>query len=276
MRMLQTIALTILFANAMAAEELIVYVSPEGSQEVIERNEMQYEEYKWHSFPNRIRIAKINIDLLKEPGKVITITPFDDVPAIFFTSKGIHGSKWEGERIQERVPEEPLKEAAEGHQIVFETLRRMFNVAELNIGQVFKDPQTGEYSVIPAEYETLPIGHAIGERFGFIPVVREDVEIITKVYGSIGTSMSPDAMRLGKPHYYTIMPLYNDAEYVIIYEWDNSKNHHLLDQSPDDVEAYEQSEMGQRYRQLREEKADYMARVAERIANRDKNKEQQE
>lgn len=262
-----------LFGILQAAEELILYVPPEEAKAVIERNEMQYEEYNWHSFPDRIRIAKINISLLKKAGKNLQITPFDDVTPIIFTSKGIRGSKWKGERIQGKMPEEPLREAATGDQATFDLLKQALNVAELNIVEVFKDPQTGEYVVVPADFETLPTGHNIGERVGTVPVVPEDVEVITKVYGSISTSRFPEALVQGKPHDYSIKPLYNDVEYVIIYEWDVSKDYHLLE-ALEDSGAFEQSEMGQRYKQLREDKAAYMARVSERIANRNKSKEE--
>ena len=53
----------------------------------------------------------------------------------------------------------------------------------------------------------------------------------------------------------------------MIYEWDNSKNHHLMD-SPQDPEAWAQSELGQKYENLRKEKEAHLERVAERIANR--------
>ncbi len=55
----------------------------------------------------------------------------------------------------------------------------------------------------------------------------------------------------------------------MVYEWDNSKNHHLMD-PPHDPEAWAQSELGQKYESLRKEKEEHLARVAERIANRNK------
>ena len=68
---------------------------------------------------------------------------------------------------------------------------------------------------------------------------------------------------------YTIKPLNHNPQYVMIYEWDNSKNHHLMD-PPHDPEAWALSELGQRYERLRIEKEAYLAEVAARIAQRKK------
>jgi hypothetical protein len=68
---------------------------------------------------------------------------------------------------------------------------------------------------------------------------------------------------------YTIKPLNHNPQYVMIYEWDNSKNHHLMD-PPHDPEAWALSELGQRYERLRMEKEAYLAEVAARIAQRKK------
>ena len=254
----------------MAMEELIAYVPPESAQTIIERNEMRYEEYRWHSYPDRIRIAKININLLQQPGKTISITPFIDVPSIVVTSMGIEGSKWTGNKTQGTIPEGALKAELEkqGHPELVDEIIRLYNRVELRIKRVFKDRHTGKYTQIPANYEIVPAGGEIGDVFTNVPILKEeDVEIVMQVYGTISTFDDPSGS--GKPRSYTIKLLENDAEYVMVYEWDNSKNHHLMD-SLHDPEAWAQSELGQKYESLRKQKEAHLAQVAERIAKRNK------
>jgi hypothetical protein len=264
------IILQLFGAVSAAAGELIVDVYPEQVRKVIERNEMQYEEYRWHSYADRIRIAKINIDLLRQSDKTITITPFIDRPPIVVTSAGIEDSRWTGEKTQGAIPEETLKAALEkqGHPEVFDVIMQQYNRVELYVKNVFKDQHTGKYTRIPADYEIVPAGSEIGDVFSNVPIFREeDVEIVTQVYGTINVLDDPSSQ--GKHRSYTIKLLENDAEYVMVYEWDNSKNHHLME-PPNDPEAWAQSELGQKYERLRKEKEEYMADVAERIAQRNK------
>jgi len=66
---------------------------------------------------------------------------------------------------------------------------------------------------------------------------------------------------------YTIKPLNHNPQYVMIYEWDNSKNHHFLD-GPHDPEAFEKSALGKKFKALREDKSRHMQEAADRIAER--------
>jgi len=258
------------FGDAIAAEGLIEFVAPDEARAVIERNEMQYEEHRWHSYPERIRIAKINIDLLWQSDTTISITPFNDLPSTVVNSRGINGSKWTGEKAQGTIPERALESALkkQGHPELFDAIVQRYNRVELRLNGVVKDKNTGEYGQLPADYEIIPAGQEIGDVFGNVPVFRgEDIEIVTQVSGTI--SSLNNLTGSGAPRSYSIKPLANDAEYVMIYEWDNSKNHHLME-PPHDPETWALSELGQKYERLRKEKDAYLAKVAARIAQREK------
>lgn len=259
------------FGDAMALEELILDVPAEEAQTVIERNEMRYEEHRWHSFPDRIRIAKIDVDLLQQPDSTISITPFADVPPIVVKSIGAEGPKWIAKKTQGIIPEDALRSEL-GKQAppeAIDAIIQLHNRVELNITRVFKDRRTGKYSPVPAAYKIVASREEIGDVMTNVPVLREeDVEIVTQVYGTVNTFDDPTSP--GRPRSYTIKLLENDADYVMVYEWDNAKNHHHME-PPADPEAWAKSERGQKYERLRKEKEAYLARVAERISEREKN-----
>ncbi|NNL50431.1 MAG: hypothetical protein HKO73_06400 [Woeseiaceae bacterium] len=270
--MLQVAFLQIFIADAAFADELIVFVHPEEAQEVIERNEMQYEEIRWHSFPNHIRIAKIRVELLHEPGAEISITPFDDVTPVFVVSEGITESKWTGVKTRGGVPKDILKVELErqGASGIYDELVRQFNLVELRVGTVLRDRDTGEAIAYQGQYKLVPAGQEIGPILSNVPVFSEEqVKEQTYVYGTIKV-LDPLA-GAGTLRSFTIKRLDNDAEYVMIYEWDNSKNHYLME-PPHDPAAWAESELGQKYESLRKEKEAYLAQVAERIAKRNQSR----
>lgn len=270
-------ALLILFAHDVIADELIVYVDPEQAQEVIERNEMQYEELRWHSFPDHVRIAKINIPLLHELDVAFTITPFDDVLPVLVKSNGITRGKWAGTKTRGRIPEDALKEQLAGQgatEAIYDELLKQFNIVELGLRTVLLDRASGETIGYQGQYQIMPGGEEVGPVFSNVPVFAEEkVEEITIVYGNI--NVADTAGMPGLHRTYTIKPLDKDPEYVMIYEWDNSKNHHLMD-PPHDPDAWDKSELGQKYARLREEKEAYLAKVAERIAERNRQRQEQD
>lgn len=269
---LQVAFLQMFIANAVIADELIVFVHPEEAQEVIERNEMQYEEIRWHSFPNHIRIAKIRIELLHEPEAEFSITPFDDVTPVFVKSDGITENKWTGIKTRGGIPEDVLKAELErqGALGIYDELVRQFNTVELWVGTELRDRDTGGAIAYRGQYKLVPAGQEIGPVLSNVPVFSEErVKELTYVYGTINV-FDPLA-GAGTLRTFTIKRLDNDAEYVMIYDWDNSKNHHLME-PPHDPEAWARSEMGQKYESLRKEKEAYLARVAERIAKRNQNR----
>lgn len=273
---LQVAFLQMLFANAAAADELIIFVHPEEAQEVIDRNEMQYEEIRWHSFPNHIRIAKIRIELLHEPEAEFSITPFDDVTPIFVKSGGITEKKWTGVKTRGGIPEDVLKAELErqGASGIHDDLVRQFNTVELWVRTELRDRDTGDAIAYQGQYKLVPAGQEIGPVVSNVPVFSEEqVKEVIDVYGTINVFGPPAGA--GSLRSFTIKGLENDAEYVMIYEWDNSKNHHLME-PPHDPEAWARSELGQKYESLRKEKEAYLARVAERIANRNQKRGEQD
>ncbi|MDH3430099.1 MAG: hypothetical protein OEM60_01280 [Gammaproteobacteria bacterium] len=261
--------LTVLTDAETAAAELVITVPAEEQKSLIERNELQYEEYKWHSKSGRIRIAKIDAGILQKSGANVTFTPFSNGPSIPLASRGLKGSRWTGERTTGRIPEQAINDATANVPQLSKTIDRVFNKVELNVESVIKDPQSGEYVALPANYERLAPGQSPGDRFGDAPVIPADADIIYRVYGSIAQDPSRAAANGAARREFSIKPLYNDPGYVLIYEWDSSKDHHLLE-PPADPEAFEASPLGQEYMRLREEKAAHMQRVEERIAARKK------
>jgi len=133
---------------------------------------------------------------------------------------------------------------------------------------------TGEAVAYQGQYKLVPAGEEIGPVLGNVAVFSEEkVKELTNVYGTINV-FDPQA-GVGTLRSFAIKRLNNDAEYVMIYEWDNSKNHHLLD-PPHDPEAWARSELGQQYERLRKEKEAYLAGVAERITNRNRKRAEQD
>ncbi len=105
--------LMILLADLLLTQELVVDVPPERARELFERNEMQYEELRWHSFPDRVRIAGIDRGILREPGLEFTIMPFENEPPILVRSNGVDGNRWNGSKTTKRIPEDILRTALE-------------------------------------------------------------------------------------------------------------------------------------------------------------------
>lgn len=273
---IQVALLQVFIANAVIADELIVFVDPEKAQHVIERNEMQYEEIRWHSFPGHVRVAKIRIDLLHEPAAEFSITPFDDVTPVLVKSQGIMERKWIGVITRGGIPEDALiaelERQGEGASAVYDELIRMFNTVELQVGTSLRDRNTGEAIAYQGQYELLPAGQEVGPAFSNVPVFSaQHVEELTYVNGTINV-IEPLA---GTWRSFTIKRLDNDADYVMIYEWDKSRNHHRME-APHDPEAWALSELGQKYESLRVEKEAYMQRVAERIAKRNQDRGEQD
>ena len=260
----------IFLANAVLADELIVYVHPEEAQEVIERNEMQFEEIRWYSFPDHIRIAKIRTELLLQPDAEFSITLFDDVPPISVKSNGLTGRKWTGVKTQGGIPEEALKSSLEsqGASGIIDPLIRKFNTVELWVQTYFRDRRPDESIAYQGQFIGVPDGQDAESALSNVPVfVEEQVKEISGVYGHIYVF---DPVSGTSPlRAFTIKRPDNDSEYVMIYEFDNSKNDHLTD-APHDPVAWAQSELGQKYARLREEKEAYLAGVAKRIAERNK------
>jgi len=260
--------LHVFISNAAIADELIEFVGPEESQKVIERNEMQYEEIRWHSVPNHIRIAKIRIELLYDPEAEFSITPFDDVAPVLVKSESISDHKWTGVKTRGGIPKDVLKAELErqGALWMHDELARQFNTVELRIRTDLRDRTTGNAIAYQGQYKLVPAGQEIGPVLSDVPVFSEEqVKEQTYVYGTVNV-LDPLA-GAGNLLSFTIKPLDNDAEYVMIYEWDDSKNHHLME-APHDPEAWARSDLGQKYEGLRKEKEAYLARVAERIAER--------
>jgi len=120
MRPSRTQKLTLLVAtvqlfwtSAATADDLIISVHPDEAQKLIERNEMQYEEIRWHSFPDRVRIARIEAALLHEPEAEFSISPFSDIPPVIVKSKGLDKGKWTGIKTRGGIPESTLRTSLE-------------------------------------------------------------------------------------------------------------------------------------------------------------------
>ena len=174
---LQVVFLQIFLANAVAADELIVFVHPEEAQEVIERNEMQYEEIRWHSFPDHIRIAKIRIELLHEPEAEFSITPFDDVSPVLVKSNGFTGKKWTGIKTRGGIPEDALKAQLErqgASSVIYDQMVRQFNTVELRVRTELRDRNTGEAIAYQGQYKLVPAGEEIGPVLSNVPVFSEE------------------------------------------------------------------------------------------------------
>lgn len=261
--------LSILAPGVLLGRELILNVEPEQAREVIERNEMQYEELRWHSFPDHFRIAKIDAKLLREPGVEFTITFFDDEQPVHVRSNGLDGNRWTGAKTSGGVPEVALRaelEAQGTSDTLTEQLIKLFNAVELQVHTVLTDRDSGAAIAYQGQYQVVPAGDGVSEWVSDVPVFPNDrVREVTSVHGEINVvdlGATPVMYRT-----FTIRPLEENPEYVMIYEWDNSKNHHLME-PPNDPEAWAKSELGQRYAKLRKEKEAYLSQVAERIAER--------
>ena len=145
---------------------------------------------------------------------------------------------------------------------------RQFNSVELWVSTELRDRESGYAVAHQGQYKVSPAGDDVGQEFSNVPVYSaQQVKEITDIHGSINLidpAAAPVPYRT-----FTIRRLDNDPEYVMIYEWDNSKDHHLTD-LPHDPVAWEQSELGKKYARLRKEKEAYLAKVTERIAQRTK------
>ena len=121
---------------------------------MIERNEMQYEEFRWHSFPDHIRIAKIRIELLQEPEAEFSITPFDDVSPILVKSNGFTGTKWTGTKTRGGIPEDALKAELERQEAsgIYDELVRQYNTVELRVLTELRNRDTGETIAYQGQY----------------------------------------------------------------------------------------------------------------------------
>ena len=253
----QVAFLYLLWANAALADDLIVHVQPDEAQQVIERNEMQYEEILWHSFPDHVRIARIKKELLDGPDAEFSITLFDDVPPVSVKSTGFDKRKWTGIKTQGGIPEDALRASLESQgtpESVIDQLVKQFNIVELWVHAELTDRISGEAVAYHGQYKIVPAGEVFGPVLSNVPVFSEEqvVEIIS-VYGDINVidpAAAPAPYRT-----FTIKRLDDDPEYVMIYEWDISKNHHLME-APRDPVAWSQSELGRKYARLREEKED--------------------
>jgi len=135
-------------------EELFIYVPPEEAQAVIVQDEMKYEEYKWYSMPNRIRIAKINANALREPANTtIKMTFFPgSSPSNVILSNGITGGKWTGRRSSEKIPKADLEEAlkAQKTEHMLDSIDRHFNRTEFSVSTWIKNPETGDPVWLPS------------------------------------------------------------------------------------------------------------------------------
>lgn len=90
---------------ASAMEELFSDVSLDVQYKLVASDEMFYEERKYFSYPHRVRIVRINTDLLLDTGKLFSVTPFADRSIVVRSDGFINDrygkptSQWEGMTI---------------------------------------------------------------------------------------------------------------------------------------------------------------------------------
>lgn len=157
-----------------AQTEIVIGVPEAEARAVLQAfavDELRYEELFWRS-NGRIRVAKINIDALKQGGNEVQFTPFPDVDPITLLSHGVTVGQyghitWTGERAYNRVDGLPDRQtledglaaepdmiamgAANAEHITAEIVKEFetVNTVTLNIGSVLMDADTREFLFNP-------------------------------------------------------------------------------------------------------------------------------
>lgn len=158
--------------SALAQVEIVIDVSDAQALTILqsyEADELLYADLSWES-SGRIRLAKINIDALKQSDYQIQFTPFPDVKPIVMTSRGVggdYGYTWTGERISNRVDGLPDRQtlkaeleadfglggldASSAEFITADILQEFetVNTVTLNIGSVLMDANKREFLFDP-------------------------------------------------------------------------------------------------------------------------------
>ena len=156
--------------------ELVVPVDPTEARQVIESDpaaELRFEELSWLS-NGRIRVAKIDGDVLALVGERVQFTAFDDAEPIIVISQGVDGHEWRASRINGRVEPDAyggLEAAAQANPEVNPSmieqalgeLHTRQNEVSWRVGTSLQDPISGDYLLRAEDLDTFVINPRTGE-----------------------------------------------------------------------------------------------------------------
>lgn len=171
------ISMLIWTCAAYPMEELFQTASINEERQVIKRAEISYEETCYFAKQNRCRIAKVNLDLLKQRNEEFTITAFEDLTPAVVEGAGLTRirsgtQEWRG-RWKDVVPEEEFpidSENPKPDSAAYEAWRkewdRELNVVKLQIQSFVLDKTSKTWGFVPHGWERVVEMHgsAVAER----------------------------------------------------------------------------------------------------------------
>ena len=183
--MRRMILLTLLAATSVTAQhrsagalwpELVIPVDQAEARRLIESDpgtELVYERFAWLS-KGRIRVAKIDGDVLALVDQAVQFTAFNGAEPIIVMSHGIDGHKWRASRIKGRfdpdahggvegaILENPEADPAMVKQAV-EQLVAEHNEVTWRVGTALQDAVSGEYLLRNEDLDKFVINPRTGE-----------------------------------------------------------------------------------------------------------------
>lgn len=183
--MRRLILLTLLAATSVTAQhrsagalwpELVIPVDQAEARRLIESDpgaELVYERFAWLS-KGRIRVAKIDGDVLALVDQAVQFTAFDGAEPIIVMSHGIDGHKWRASRIKGRFDpdahggiEAAVLENPEADPVVVKQLLEQLlteqNEVTWRVGTALQDPISGEYLLRNEDLDKFVINPRTGE-----------------------------------------------------------------------------------------------------------------
>jgi hypothetical protein len=183
--MRRLILLSLLAATSVTAQhrsagalwpELVIPVDQAEARRLIESNpaaELVYEKFVWLS-KGRIRVAKIDGDVLALVDQAVQFTAFDGAEPIIVMSHGIDGHKWRASRIKGRFDpdahggiEAAVLENPEADPVVVKQLLEQLlteqNEVTWRVGTALQDPISGEYLLRNEDLDKFVINPRTGE-----------------------------------------------------------------------------------------------------------------
>ena len=163
-------------ATAQSYPEIVIPVSDAEARRLIESDpgaELVYERFAWLS-KGRIRVAKIDGDVLALVDQAVQFTAFDGAEPIIVMSHGIDGHKWRASRIKGRFDpdahggiEAAVLENPEADPVVVKQLLEQLlteqNEVTWRVGTALQDPISGEYLLRNEDLDKFVINPRTGE-----------------------------------------------------------------------------------------------------------------
>ena len=163
-------------ATAQSYPEIVIPVSDAEARLLIESDpgtELVYERFAWLS-KGRIRVAKIDGDVLALVDQAVQFTAFDGAEPIIVMSHGIDGHKWRASRIKGRFDpdahggiEAAVLENPEADPVVVKQLLEQLlteqNEVTWRVGTALQDPISGEYLLRNEDLDKFVINPRTGE-----------------------------------------------------------------------------------------------------------------